>query len=131
MALYTLAFSYADVSQRITMYAFGMGGLRQEYERRVCALFGVIFWGLAALVLGAHNAATFRRMAGGEPLHPSEFAGSSHPLVSQAMPLETVPLQVELDPVSPEATPAAEVDEAPILRGAVLIEDRPMGNGGA
>jgi hypothetical protein len=48
----------------------------------------MVFWGLAAFGMFHLAAAKFRQLTGGEPLHPSEFPGSSVPLAPVALPLD-------------------------------------------
>lgn len=69
------------------------------WERFFCAMVGVVCWGLFALVLGRLASARFRREAGGEPVHASEFAVGATPLRPDLFPDEPEPTVPMAEPV--------------------------------
>ncbi|MBY0524191.1 MAG: ABC transporter permease subunit [Gemmataceae bacterium] len=107
------------------MYS-GYRSMNVNWERFFCGLVGVICWGVASIGLGRIVSGRFRGSAGGEPVHPSEFAGGAHPLQPEMIPPMAQPVEPAVGgaiEMPNEHPPLAQPVESP-ASGAVLIEER-------
>jgi hypothetical protein len=122
-----LVFQLAELQNSISNETFREGkGLGQL----IAAVAGIVVFGLASGFLWRLALGRFRALGLAQPLHQGVFPGSDNPF-AEPVTVEAEPVVVgELVSGPSDAAPAAAVpvalpagNEAPALRGAVLLEE--------